>query len=137
MHSAGSITWVSASKIRYPPRAMGLSSSLVLVGLLEEVRHPLHDLVFRIDRVQDARACQGVARKETLVEHLTAAERAPRDVPGQAKELDAVPGGGGIRGQVLLDVRSQRTPEVGLAGDDHETTGPEQLEDLHHPGIRG
>src|SRR5439155_7227470 len=97
-----------------------------VVALSEEVQYALHHLVLGVDGVQDARPRQWIAGEEPLVEHLTATERAAGNVPGQAKELDTIAGTDGISGQVLLDVRSQRTREVRFARDDHEAAGSEE-----------
>ena len=104
---------------------------------LQEVQHAPGHRFLRVEGVQGAGARQGVTGEEALVEHLPAAEGAARDVPGQAEELDAIAGGGGIGGQVALDVRGQRTAEVRLARGDHEAAGPQELQDLHHPRIGG
>src|SRR6266851_6635392 len=109
----------------------------LVVAAAEEFQHALHDLLLRVDSVQDARPCQWVAGEETLVEHLAAAKGAARDVPRESKQLDAIARRRVVGGEVLLDIRGERAREIRLARDDHKAAGPEQLQDLDHARISG
>src|SRR2546428_10313224 len=117
-----------------PKESKSPNSSLFVI---EELLDARHRLVLGVEGAQRAGAGQGIAGEEAFVEHLATAEGAAGDVPGQTEELDALAGGGGVGGQVLLDLRSQRAAEVRLARSDHEAAGSEELQDLHHSGIGG
>jgi hypothetical protein len=80
-------------------------NSTAFLIFCQKLPDALHRGFFRIDTVEKLRPVQWVPSEEALVEHLSTAEGTTGDIPGQAEELDALSGAGGVGGQVLLDLR--------------------------------
>src|SRR5262249_4346027 len=96
------------SSLRCLKSATSLGRILSRVVAAQKLQYPLRDPALRVAGGEGWGRGQRVAGEEALVQHLAAAEGAPRHVPGEAEELHPLLRLDAVGGEILLDLRLQR-----------------------------